>query len=480
MSIQVTDSSYWIGVQDWNLREFHGPTFHIPNGTTYNSYLIIDEEITLIDVVEIDFFDIFYSKIKSLIGDKPIHNLVINHSEPDHSGAFLKLLQKYPDINVYCTKKAAEFMDLQYGIDYGKYNIVSTGSKLNIGKNTLEFIEMKMLHWPDSMATYMENEKILFSNDAFGQHIANTKIFDDAHDLDYALYEAKRYYANIIMPMARILAKKLEEITRLNLDIDIIAPSHGIIWRKYVKEILESYFDWATWKTKEKVVICYDTTWNNTQIMAQALADGFALANMEVKFYKVSKSDVNEIMTEIVDARAVLIGSSTIYGGMIANIAYLLEELRILKPQEKIGFAFGSNGWAKGAVPRIESTMSEIGFTMFDDGVNTKFLPTEEDINHLQDIAINIARKCRDDENGEKEIFIKICERCHSKDLVVLRELADLYGYVLHTEYSCLYQCGKEGSYCKYGDTLLNADTPNELWEKIIEKHNIFLNLNNI
>ncbi len=471
MAIQVTDTSYWVGVQDYNLREFHGPTFHIPNGTTYNSYLIVDEEITLIDLVEIDFFDKFYKKIKSVIGDKKITNLIINHSEPDHSGAFLEILKIYPDIKVYCTKKAGEFMDLQYGINYSKYNLVTTGSKLNIGKNTLEFIEMKMLHWPDSMATYSHEEKILYSNDAFGQHIASTKIFDDGHDLDYALYESKRYYANIIMPMARILAKKLEEIKRLNLDIDIIAPSHGIIWRTYVDEILQAYFDFATWKTCDKVIICYDTTWKNTEKMAEALADGFSKANMEVKFYQVSKSDVNEIMTEMVDAKAVLIGSSTIYGGMIANIAYLLEEMRILKPQEKIGFAFGSNGWAKGAVPRIEATLNEIGFEIFEDGVNTKFLPTEDDIKNLHEIAIKIARQCRGDLNGEKEIHIKICERCHSNDLIKLRELAQMSGYILHTEYSCLYKCGSTNTYCKYNDELIEADTPNELWDKIINLH---------
>lgn len=395
MAIQVTKSSYWVGVQDWNLREFHGPTFHIPNGTTYNSYLIVDQEITLIDVVEIEFFEAFYRKITSIIGDQPIKNLIINHSEPDHSGAFLKLLEKYPDINVYCSKKAAEFMDLQYGINYGKYNIVKTGDKLSIGTNTLAFIDMKMLHWPDSMATYSIEEKILYSNDAFGQHIASTKIFDDSHDLEYCLYESKRYYANIIMPMAKILAKKLEEITKMNLEIEIIAPSHGIIWRKHVKEILENYTKWATWQTTDKVIICYDTTWNNTEKMALALANGFAKADMEVKFYQVSKSDVNEIMTEVVDAKAILIGSSTIYGGMIANIAYLLEELRVLKPQDKLAYAFGSNGWAKGAVGRIESNLEEIGLTLFEAGMNTKFLPTDEDIVKLENVAIAMAKECR-------------------------------------------------------------------------------------
>ncbi len=471
MPIQVKEKTYWVGVQDWNLREFHGPTFHIPNGTTYNAYLILDEEITLIDIVEHDFFEEFYNKVRKLIGDKPIKNLIINHTEPDHSGSFLRLLEKYPDINIYCSQKGAEFMNKQYDIDYDKYNIVGTGSKLSIGENTLEFIDMRMLHWPDSIATYMKEEKILFSNDAFGQHIASTKIFDEAHLLDTALYEAKRYYANIIMPMAKILQRKLEELTRANLEIDIIAPSHGIIWRKYVNEIFEKYFEWATWKTKDKVIIAYDTMWKNTEKMAFALAKGFEKANMQTKMYKVSKSDVNEIMTDIVDAKAVIIGSSTVYGGMIANIAYLLEELRVLKPQHKLGLAFGSNGWAKGAVPRIESALLEIGFDLYNDGLNINFLPTDEDKERLTDLAYDLARTLRNDENGEKEITIQICERCHSKELIKLRDIAYNDGYVLHTEYKCLFHCGNKNVFCKYNDTLLEAQNASHLWDEILLEH---------
>ncbi len=471
MPTQVTEKTYWVGVQDWNLREFHGPTFHVPNGTTYNAYLILDKEITLIDIVEHEFFDTFYDKVVSLIGDKPIKNLIINHTEPDHSGSFKKLLEKYPDINVYCSEKGAEFMDKQYAMDYGKYNIVGTGSKLCIGDNTLSFLDMKMLHWPDSIATYMEGEKILFSNDAFGQHVVSTKIFDEAHRLDTVLYEAKRYYANIIMPMARILSKKMEELTRMNLDIDVIAPSHGIIWRKYVAEILNKYFEWSTWKTKEKVVIAYDTMWNNTEKMAFALARGFEKANVQTKLYKISRSDVNEIMTDIVDARAVLIGSSTVYGAMIPTVAYLLEELRVLKPKEKLGFAFGSNGWAKGAVPRIESSLLEVGFKLFNDGVNTQFLPTEDDILKLEEIAFEMARAIRDDVNGEKEIYIDICERCHAKDLIELRDIAYEAGYVLHTNYQCLFRCSSKTVFCKYNDEIIEGENAKDLWDEILKTH---------
>ncbi len=472
MPIQVKTNTYWVGVQDWNLREFHGPTFHIPNGTTYNAYLILDDEITLIDIVEHDFFDQFYAKVKKLIGDKPIKNLIINHTEPDHSGSFVKLLEKYPDMNIYCSKNGSEFINKQYGLNYDKFNIVGTGDKISIGQKTLEFIDMKMLHWPDSIATYMKEEKILFSNDAFGQHIVSTKIFDEAHSLQTALYEAKRYYANIIMPMANILKRKLEEITRMNLEIDVIAPSHGIIWRKYVSEIITKYFEWATWKTKDKVIIAYDTMWNNTEKMAFALAEGFEKANMQAKVYKISKSDVNTIMTDIVDAKAILVGSSTVYGGMIANIAYLLEELRVLKPKEKVGFAFGSNGWAKGAVPRIESTLLEIGMNLYQDGVNINFLPTNDDLDMLKDIAFNLSRQLRDDEDGEKEISIKICERCHSDKLIELRDIAYDAGYVLRTEYACLFHCGADDVYCEYQGELLSSSTASQLWDKIMTIHN--------
>lgn len=469
MPIQVKQNTYWIGVQDWNLREFHGPTFHIPNGTTYNAYLIIDEQITLVDLVEHDFFDQFYEKILKLIGDKEITNLVINHTEPDHSGSFRQILERYPDINVYCSAKGAEFINKQYGITYDKYNIVETGSKISIGKNSLEFIDMKMLHWPDSIATYMKEEKILFSNDAFGQHIASTKIFDEAHNIDTALYEAKRYYANIIMPMANILKRKMEELTRLNLDIDVIAPSHGIIWRKYIKEIFEKYFEWSTWKTKNKVIIAYDTMWGNTEKMARALVRGFEKSNIQAKLYKVSKSDVNTIMTDIVDAKAVLIGSSTVYGGMIANIAYLLEELRILKPKEKIGFAFGSHGWAKGAVPRIESTLLECDFELYSDGINANFLPTSLDEEALEQVAINLSNKLHGNEDGNKEITIDICERCHARELIELRDLAYEAGYILKVNYKCLFHCGSEQVFCQFNNQVISAPSARELWSEILK-----------
>lgn len=480
MPVLIKENIYWVGVLDWNLREFHGPTFHVPNGTTYNAYLVVDEDITLIDIVEYEFFDEFYKKVLKVIGDKKIKNLIINHSEPDHSGSFTKLLEKYPDINIYCTKKGAEFINLQYGLDYDQYNLVKTGDKLSIGKNELEFIDMKMLHWPDSMATYMANEKILFSNDAFGQHVVSTKIFDDAHSLEMTLYEAKKYYANIIMPMANILASKLEEITRMELQIDMIAPSHGIIWRKHVSEIIQAYFEWATWKTQDKVVIAYDTMWHNTEKMAMALAKGFEKSGMKAMVYKISKSDINEIMTELVDAKAVLIGSSTVYGGMIANVAYFLEEFRILKPKQKIGFAFGSNGWAIGAVPRIEQVMLEVGVELYQTGLNVKFLPTVEEEAKLEQIAIDLSAQLRASSTLQNEINIEICERCercHAKDLILLRDLATKDNIILNTEYKCLYKCGSKQVVCRIHNQIIENEDVSILWEEIKKIHNQQINL---
>lgn len=358
MKREIVSNVYNASVIDFNLRKFHGPSFSIKNGTTYNAYVIDDEDITLIDIVEIEFFDDYISQVQEVIGDKVVKNLVINHSEPDHSSCFKKIIEMYPNINIYCTQKASEFIKLMYNTDFDNFNIVKTGDSLNTGKYNLQFIEMYMLHWPDSMATYLVEEKLLFSNDAFGQHIASNHVYDETHGLEKCLNEAKSYYANIIMPMANILKKKLDEIK--DVEINIIAPSHGIIWKKYVKEIISAYYSWASFETTDKVVIVYDTMWNTTDEMAQYMARNFRDKGICVKFYKFSISEINEIMTETIDAKAIIVGSPTIYGDMLPNLAYLFEEMRVLKPKNKIGAAFGSYGWGNMANRRITSLMKEL------------------------------------------------------------------------------------------------------------------------
>lgn len=391
MKRKIVDCVYNVSVIDWNLRKFHGPSFSVKNGTTYNAYVIDDSDITLVDLVEIEFFEDYIAQVKEVIGDKSPKNLIINHSEPDHSSSYMKIIEMYPDIKVFCSKKAREFMHAMYPSDFDNYEIVKTGCTLNTGKYNLMFIDMLMLHWPDSIATYLVEEKLLFSNDAFGQHIASNHVYDEDHGVNKCINEAKTYYANIIMPMANLLDKKLEEIK--DVEINIIAPSHGIIWKKYVKEILAAYKSWARFETIDKVVIVYDTMWGTTDEMAHYMARSFRDKNICVKFYKFSDSEISDIVTEIIDAKAIIVGSPTIYGNMLANLGYFFEELRVLKPKNKIGASFGSHGWGNAASRRIETLMKELNMEVVESNAECLFSIDSNTTKQIDTLVDNIIGK---------------------------------------------------------------------------------------
>lgn len=386
----IKENIYNVSVIDWNLRKFHGPSFSVKNGTTYNAYVVDDRDITLIDLVEVEFFDDYIRQVNEILEGRIPTNLVINHSEQDHSGSFMKLLEIYPDINIYCSKKAGLFMNKMFGIEFA-YNFVKTGDTLNTGKYNLAFYDMTMLHWPDSIATYLVEEKVLFSNDAFGQHIASTHYFDDEHGLVKCLYQAKEYYANIIMPMAKILANKLNELS--SLDIEIIAPSHGVVWRSYVSEIISNYASWANFETTDKVVIVYDTMWGTTDAMAKEIALKLQDKKVCVKFYQFSKSEISEIVTELIDAKVVMVGSPTIYGNMLANLGYFFEELRVLKPKGKLGVSFGNYGWSNGATRRIETLMHEVGIEVLDTNISANFTMEEKDYDEISNVIDEVVKR---------------------------------------------------------------------------------------
>ncbi|MEG0470265.1 MAG: FprA family A-type flavoprotein, partial [Longicatena sp.] len=286
-AIQIKENMYWVGVHDFNCRHFHGDLFPISEGTSYNAYLIVDEEITLIDTVEEEFFDVMMERVRSVIQDKPIDNVIVQHAEPDHSGGFMKLMEVYPKAKPYASNAGVGIMLKQYFKDYN-YHKVKSGDTLCTGKNTLTFVEMPMIHWPDNMLTYVKEQKIAFSNDAFGQHIASFDIFDDAHGVSKCIDKAKDYYANIVMPYGTQVAGKLKQIQDMGIEIDMIAPAHGIIWRTYVKELMEAYQGFATFQSVDKAVIVYESVWKHTQMMAEALAEGLGRNGVCVKVFKCS------------------------------------------------------------------------------------------------------------------------------------------------------------------------------------------------
>lgn len=394
-AIQIRNNMYWVGVHDFNCRHFHGDLFPISEGTTYNAYLIVDEEITLLDTVEEEFFDVMMERIRSVIGDKPIHNIIVQHAEPDHSGGFKKVMEVYPEARPYASNASVAIMLKQYFQDFN-YRKVKTGDTLCTGKNTLTFVEMPMIHWPDNMLTYVKEEKIVFSNDAFGQHIASYDIFDDAHGVNKCIDRAKDYYANIVMPYGTQVANKLKQISEMGLDIEVIAPAHGIIWRSYIPELLEAYQGFATFTSTDKVVIVYESVWKHTQMMAEALAEGLGRNGICVKIFKCSLTSPAIIMKELLDAKALLVGSGNYNNAMAPSIAAFLEKLTSCKVKQKKALGFGSYGWFNGITKEINTRLEKAGLSMLcEDVITQNYTPTQDDLDQLMALGATMAEEIK-------------------------------------------------------------------------------------
>lgn len=369
-AIKILDNVYWVGAIDWNLRNFHG--YVTPTGSTYNAYLIIDEKVALIDTVKQGFSSEILGRIKSVISPEKIDYIISNHVEMDHSGSLDVLRKIAPKAKFVANKRAAE--DINRYFDPGfEFQVVKTGDVLDLGKRKLSFIEIPMVHWPDSMMAYCPEDSILFPNDMFGQHMATSARFDDG--LETSLYEAKKYYANIFMHLTKPVEKALAHVLKFN--IKIIAPSHGIIWRKKYSKVIEEYKRWVSGETKDEVVIVYDTMWDSTEIMAKNIADGFISRGVKVHFFNLRVNDPSEIMTAILEAKTVVIGTPTLNNTMLPTVAGFLNYMRGLKPNGKVGFAFGSHGWSGGGALQAESIMKESGIEITRPAIVCKYVPDE-------------------------------------------------------------------------------------------------------
>ncbi|MDD2523610.1 MAG: FprA family A-type flavoprotein [Endomicrobiia bacterium] len=393
MSTKVADNVYSVGVVDWNVRSFHGNTFITKNGATYNSYLVCDKETALIDVVHKGFEEEFIHNISTIMEPEKIKHVILNHLEPDHSGSIEYVAKVCKNAKFYGTAKLKEGLNKYYNLDI-EINIVKTGDSIKLGDNTLTFIEVPMIHWPDSMITYCQEKKILFSNDAFGQHIASNKIFTDEIDQGVLEKETKKYYANILWPLGNIIDRKLNDIIKMNLDISIIAPSHGMIWRKEPTKIIEQYLSWAKNTTANKAVIVYETMWGSTEKMARAIVEGLTSQNIEVKLFDIASTDFSELAYEMLDAKAFIIGSSTHDNEMLSYIAGFLHFLKGMKPKNRIAIAFGSYGWAGGAVKEIAEMLTSFGVEVVDK-VDVKFKPNKDEVQKCYDIAVSFAQKLK-------------------------------------------------------------------------------------
>jgi anaerobic nitric oxide reductase flavorubredoxin len=392
---KILENIYWVGAIDWNIRYFHGPAYSTHRGTTYNAYLIIDEKITLVDTVYGPFSQELVANISEIIDPSGIDQVIINHVETDHSGAFPEIIRLAPNAQVFCTQKGKEGLLSHYFLDNVDYRVVKTGDRISLGKKSVEFIEAPMLHWPDSMFSYIPEDRLLMPNDAFGQHIATSLLYDDMLDPGILMLEAAKYYANILMPFSSFVIKKLDEISGMGIAVDIIAPSHGVIWRTDPGRIIDTYRRWASAETLDKAVIIYDTMWNSTEKIANALAKGLMSQGIETKVYKNFVSDRNDMLTDLMDAKALLVGSPTINNGMLPTLAPFLDDLKGLRFKGKKAMAFGSYGWGGGATKEIEKSLSAAGFEILDKAPTLKYVPTPDDLDRLYNIGKDMALKLK-------------------------------------------------------------------------------------
>lgn len=391
--VEIKKGIYWVGAIDWNVRSFHGHTYTTKRGTTYNAYLIVDEKIALIDTVYGPFADELIEKIRAIVPPEKIDYVISNHVETDHSGAMPALMKLCPKAKVYGTQKCKEGLYKNYYGDWD-FQVVKTGDTLKLGKRTLTFIEAPMIHWPDSMFTYCREEELLIPNDAFGQHIATSERFDDEVDQCALMDEAAKYYANILIPLGAIILRKIDEVVKMNVPINMIAPSHGIIWRKDPGKILNSYVSWAKNETKKKAVIVYETMWKSTGKMAGRIAEGLKDSGVEVKLYDIAESDRTEVMKEILDAKGYIIGSSTHDNDMLPSIAAFLAFLRGSKPKNRVAAAFGSYGWGGGAVASIEKELKDSGIEIAQPPISVKFVPDDSENKKCYEFGVEFAKKC--------------------------------------------------------------------------------------
>ncbi|MFZ7101663.1 MAG: flavodoxin domain-containing protein [Peptococcaceae bacterium] len=393
--LQVKDEIYWVGIKNWELKNFHGAEFSTPQGSTYNSYLIKDEKIALIDTAWKPFKEDFVDNLDREVGLNNIEMIVMNHAEIDHSGALPELLHRIPDVPIYCTEKGREIIFKLFQKEWN-FKLVKTGDTLDLGRNQLLFIEAPMLHWPDSMFTFVKGANVLLSNDAFGQHYASSGLFNDEADSCKLDQEALKYYVNILHPFRRLIKQKIDQLKSLNLPIEMIAPSHGVIWRKNPLDIVERYYRWSDDYPGEGVLIIYDTMWDSTKAMAHAIGEGLKAGNIPYRVINSTKYDNSDILVEIFKATGVIIGSPTVNNGVLSSIPGLLAEAKGLKFTGKIGAAFGSYGWSGEGIKIIGKLLEEAKFTLINEGFKLKYKPTEKELQQCIQFGKEFASKVKE------------------------------------------------------------------------------------
>jgi anaerobic nitric oxide reductase flavorubredoxin len=393
----LRDDIWWAGAIDWDVRDFHG--YETSRGTTYNAYLILDEKVALVDGCRDGFGPELLARVMGCCSGRPVDYLIINHVEPDHSGAIPWLVERLMPQRIFCSKRAKETLSLYYGAEKVQAwdpQVVGTGDEVSLGRNTLQFIEAPMLHWPDSMFTYVREAKTLLPNDAFGQHLATSRRFADEVDAAVLMEEASKYYANILMPFGGPVEKMLGRIGEMGLEIEAIGPSHGVVWRRPedVARILGAYGRWSRFDAPARVALIYDTMWHSTEKMTMAIEDGVAQEGVECSVLRLSVNPRSEIARQVLESRAFLVGSPTLNNNMFPTVGGFLTYLKGLRPRNRIAGAYGSYGWGGGAVKQVDAELRALGLDVLDP-VDVRYMPSAADLEACHELGRRVARRVK-------------------------------------------------------------------------------------
>jgi flavorubredoxin len=387
--VEIAKDIFWVGVIDWNIRDFHGYSTY--EGSTYNAYLIMDEKITLIDTVKKEFANVLMENIRHVVDPKKIDYVISNHTEMDHSGGLASVMHRVgEDKPLYCSKMGHKNLSKHFPQKWN-YQPVENGGELSIGKKTLTFMETRMLHWPDSMFTYAKEDKVLFSSDAFGQHYAGLERFDDEVG-DAIMPHAKKYFANILLLYSPLILKLVAKVKDMGLALDMICPDHGIIWRRDPMKIISAYVDWSEQKPKRKALVIYDTMWHSTEKMAEEIVEALGREGVDARPMHLRSCHRSDIMTEVLDAGAVIVGSPTLNNGLFPTVSDFLTYMKGLKPINKVGAAFGSYGWSGEAVKLINKELEEMKFNVVDRGLRIQYVPDEKGVEACHELGKAIAQ----------------------------------------------------------------------------------------
>jgi flavorubredoxin len=389
MKVELKSGIYWVGAIDWNIRNFHGYSTH--KGTTYNAYLVIGEKIALVDTVKAPFYGEMLERIKQIIAPEEVDYLIVNHVEMDHSGSLPLIREALPRVEILCSPRAEGELKQHYGEEI-PVKVVKTGDVLELGRKTLTFVEVPMVHWPDSMVTYVKEDKVLLPNDAFGQHIATSERFDDELGWEIIHPELTKYYANIVMPYGDQVLRALEALK--GIKIEVIGPSHGVIWRKYIPRLVDTYKGWAKGETEAMALIVYDTMWGSTEKMARAINRGLTEEGIPTKMYRLTGSDMSDIVKEVLEARGLLLGSPTLNNGIFPAVAEFSTYIKGLRPKGRIAAVFGSYGWGMGATKTLTADLQAAGMEVVEE-LQVKFVPMGETLDKCERLGRKVAQRIK-------------------------------------------------------------------------------------